>query len=152
MASTHLMASLDSPEKCSGRAALISVVLVVVDMGFTDGGLAGGKGGIAGGCWAGGAVVGVAGAIVWELGGKGVARFGGEGKDAGLTVYCCPRTLFEDKESGGVLGLVGDCVCGVIARSRGFWEVPTSSGSSGTQKTFLGCWGKILGWLGWSCS
>ena len=80
-------------------------------------------------------------------------RFGGEGSDTGLTVYCCPRTLFEDdKESSGVLGLVGDCVCGVIARSRGFWEALTSSRLSGTQKTFLGRWGKILGWLGWSCS
>ena len=80
-------------------------------------------------------------------------RFGGEGRDAGLTVYCRPRTRFEDKEgSGGVLGLVGDCVSGVTARSRGFWEVLTSSGLSGTRKTFLGHWGKILGWLGWSCS
>ena len=71
----------------------------------------------------------------------------------GLTVYCHPRTLFEDEEgSGGVLGLVGDCVWGVVARSRGFWEVLTSSGLSGTWKTFLGHWGKILVWLGWSCS
>ena len=167
------MASLDSPEKCSGRAALISAVLVVVDMGFTGGGLTGGWGGITGGCWTGGAVAGVAtatggfrvtrrvtggkgfvtGVTVWELGGRGVARFGGEGKDAGLTVYCRPRTCFEDEEgSGGMLGLVGDCVCGVTARSRGFWEVPTSSRSSGTQKTFFGRWRKILGWLGWSCS
>ena len=58
---------------------------------------------------------------------------GGEGRDAGLTVYCHPRTLFEDEEgSGGVLGLVGVCVWGVVVRSRGFWEVLTSSGSSGT--------------------
>ena len=78
--------------------------------------------------------------------------FGGEGNDAGLTVYCRPRTRFEDDTSGGMLGLVGGCVCGVTARSRGFWGVPTSSGSSGTWKTFLGCWGKILGWLGWSYS
>ena len=78
---------------------------------------------------------------------------GGEGRDAGLTVYCHPRTLFEDKEgSGGVLGLVGACVWGVVVRSRGFWEVLTSSGLSGTRKTFLECWEKILGWLGWSYS
>ena len=78
---------------------------------------------------------------------------GGEGRDAGLTVYWHPRTLFEDEEgSGGVLGLVGDCVWGVVAKSRRFWEVLTSFRSSGTQKTFLGHWGKILGWLRWSCS
>ena len=72
-------------------------------------------------------------------------RLGGEGSDAGLTVYCRPRTRFKDDDrSGGVLGLVGGCVCGVTARSRGFWEVPTSSRSSGTRKTFLGHWGKIL--------
>ena len=48
-------------------------------------------------------------------------HFGGEGRDTGLTVYCRPSTCFEDEEvSGGVLGLVGDCVRGVIARSRGF--------------------------------
>ena len=48
-------------------------------------------------------------------------RFGGEGRDVGLTVYCRPRTRLEDEEgSGGVLGLVGDCVRGVTARSRGF--------------------------------
>ena len=162
MASIHLMASLDSPEKCSGRAALISEVFVVVDMGFAGDGLTGGWGGITSGCWAGGAVVVsgvtggkgfVTGVVVWELCGRGVARFGGEGRDAGLTVYCRPRTRFEDKErSGGMLGLVGGCVSGVTARSRGFWEVLTSSGSSGTRKTFLGRWGKILGWLWWSCS
>ena len=39
IASIHQMASLDSVEKCSGRATLISAVLVVVDMGFVDGGL-----------------------------------------------------------------------------------------------------------------
>ena len=141
MASIHLMASLDSPEKCSGRAALISEVFVVVDMGFADGGLTGGWGGTTGGCGMGvveadvviatggfrlvrGVTGGkglIVGATVWELGGRGVAHFGGEGKDAGLTVYCRPRTRFEDKEgSGGVLGLVGDCVRGVTARSRGF--------------------------------
>ena len=79
--------------------------------------------------------------------------FGGEGSDAGLTVYCHPRTLFKDEDrSGGVLGLVGGCICGVIARSRGFWGVPTSSRLSETRKVFLGHWGKILGWLGWSYS
>ena len=63
----------------------------------------------------------VAGVTVWELDGKEVAHFSGEGKDAGLTVYCHPRTCFEDKEgSGGVLGLVWGCASGVIARSRGF--------------------------------
>ena len=153
MALTHLMALSDSPEKRSRRATLISKVLVVVDMGFTGGGLTGGWGGITGGCWTGGAVAGVAtatggfrvtrgvtggkgfvaGVTVWELGGKGVARLGGKGRDAGLTMHCYPRTCFEDEEgSGGVLGLVGDCVCGVTARSRGFWEVLTSSGLSGT--------------------
>ena len=45
MASIHQIASSDSPEKCSGRAALISAVLVVVDMGFAGGGV-----GLAGGC------------------------------------------------------------------------------------------------------
>ena len=170
IASIHRMASSDSPEKCSGRAALILVVLVVVDMGFVDGGLTGGWGGTTGGCCVvvdvtdvtGGfrvvkGVTGgkgfVVGGTVEELGGRGVAHLGGEGRDAGLTVYCRPRTLFKDEEgSRGVLGLVGDCVWGRVVRSRGFWEVPTSSGSPGTQKTFLGCWGKILGWLGWSCS
>ena len=44
MALIHWMASLDSPEKCSRRAALISAVLVGVDMGFTGGGLTGGNG------------------------------------------------------------------------------------------------------------
>ena len=171
--SIHRMASSDSPEKCSGRAAWISAVLVVVDMGFAVGGLTGGWGGTVGGCWIGDAAVDttdatggfrfvrgvtggkgfVVGATVWELGGRGAAPLGGKGRDAGLVVYCHPRTLFEDEEgSGGMLGLVGDSVCGVIARSRGFWEVLTSSGSSGTRKTFLGHWGKILGWLGWSCS
>ena len=95
----------------------------------------------------------IVGVMVRELGGRGVACLGGEGKDDGLVVYCRLRTLFEDEEgSGGVLGLVGDCVWGMVVRSRGFWEVLTSSGLSGTQKTFLGHCGKILGWLGWSCS
>ena len=48
MASIHLMASSDSPEKCSGRAALISAAFVVVDMGFAGGGLTGF--GLLGGC------------------------------------------------------------------------------------------------------
>ena len=78
---------------------------------------------------------------------------GGKGKDAGLTVYCHPRTLFEDDAgSSGVLDLVEGCVWGMAAGSRGFWKVLTSSGLSGTLKTFLGRWGKIWGWLGWSCS
>ena len=46
MASIHLMALSDSPEKCSGRAALISEVFV--DMGFAGGGLTGF--GLLGGC------------------------------------------------------------------------------------------------------
>ena len=85
------------------------VVLVVVDMGF-----AGGGGGLAGGCGGGtviegakmdGTVVGtmedtvvtkgvtggnglVTGILGWEPeGGNGVVRLGGEGSDAGLTVY-----------------------------------------------------------------
>ena len=174
IASIHQMASSDSPEKCSGRAALISAVLVAVDMGFAGGRLTGGwEGRTADGCWAGGVVVNVAdvtggfgvvkgmtggkgfviGMTIWELGGSRIAHLGSEGKDAGLAVYCHPRTLFEDdKGSGGVLGLVGGYVWEMVARSRGFWEVLTSSKSSKTQKTFLGCWGKILGWLGWSCS
>ena len=45
MAFTHRTASSVSSEKSAGRAALISEVLVVVDMGF-----AGGRGGLAGGC------------------------------------------------------------------------------------------------------
>ena len=56
MAFTHQTASSVSPEKSVGRAALISVVLVVVDMGF-----AGGGGGLAGGC--GGGIMG-GGAVV----------------------------------------------------------------------------------------
>ena len=90
----------------------------------------------------------------WEPeGGNGVVCLGGEGSDAGLTVYWHPKTLFEDEEgSVGVLGLVGDCVRGVTAKSKGFWGVPVSSELSGAQKTFLGRWGKILGWLGWSYS
>ena len=48
MASIHLMASSDSLEKCSGRAALISAAFVVVDMGFAGGRLTGF--GLLGGC------------------------------------------------------------------------------------------------------
>ena len=52
----------------------------------------------------------VVGVTVRELGGRGVAHLGGEGKDAGLVVYCCPRTLFEDEEgSGGGLCLGDGC-------------------------------------------
>ena len=109
MAFTHQIASLVSPEKSSGRASLTTLVLVVVNMGFTGGG-----GGLAGGCGggtvagdvkinevfigtAGGAVVirGVTcgswlviGILGWEPeGGNGVLYLGGEGSDAGLTVY-----------------------------------------------------------------
>ena len=101
IASIHWMVSSDSPEKCSGRAALILAVLVVVDMRFVDGGFTGV-------CWPRGTVVDimdvtegfrvvkgvtggkefVVGVMVRELGGKGVAHLGGEGKDAGLVVYC----------------------------------------------------------------
>ena len=54
--SIHRMALSDSPEKCSGRAALILAVLAVVDMGFAGGRLTGGFG-LAGGCDKGTAVV-----------------------------------------------------------------------------------------------
>ena len=90
------------------RAALISAVLVVMDMGLTGGG------GLAGGCGGGtmnkgakidGTVVGttkdavvtrgvtggsrlVTRILGWELeGGNGVLCLGGEGNDAELTVY-----------------------------------------------------------------
>ena len=96
----------------------------------------------------------VTGTLGWELkNGNGVLYLGGEGSDAGLTVYWHPNTLFKDEEESiGVLGLVGDWVCGMTAKSKGFWGVLVSSNSLGTQKTFLGRWGKILGWLGWSYS
>ena len=108
MAFIQWMASSVSPEKSAGSAALISVVLVVVDIGFTGGGagLAGGCGGRAVG---GSVVVGlvvdtvgdtvvtrrvtggkglVTGTLGCELeGGKGVMCLGGEGSDAGLAVY-----------------------------------------------------------------
>ena len=45
MAFTHWTASLVFLEKSAGRAALISVLLVVVDVGFAGGGV-----GLAGGC------------------------------------------------------------------------------------------------------
>ena len=41
IASIHWMASSNSPKKCSGRATLISALLVAVDMGFVGGGLTG---------------------------------------------------------------------------------------------------------------
>ena len=80
MASIYQMASSDSLEKCSGRAALISAVLVVVDMGFASGGLTGGWGGTAGGCWTEGTVVDATTAtggfrvIRRVTGGKGIIR------------------------------------------------------------------------------
>ena len=114
MVFTHWITSSVSPEKGSGRASLIMVVLVVVDMGFI-----GGRGGLAGGCGGGtvgggavvkgvkidGTVVGtmedmvvtkgvtggnglVTGILGWEPeGGNGVVCLGGEGSDAELTVY-----------------------------------------------------------------
>ena len=109
MAFTHRMASLVSPEKTSGRASLTVVVLVVVDMGFAGGGI-----GLAGGCDGGIVIKGVkidivvvgttedavvtrgvtggsglvTGILGWEPeGGNGVLHLGGEGSDAGLTVY-----------------------------------------------------------------
>ena len=167
--------SLVFPENRLGRASLTMVVLVVVDMGFAGGGggLAGGYGGgtVGGGMMinevfigmTGGAVVVrgvtggsglVTGMLGWEPeGGNGVLHLGGEGSDAGLTVYWCSKTLFEDEEgSVGILGLAGDCVWGVTAKSRGFWDVLVSSKLLGAWKTFLGHWRKILDWLGWSCS
>ena len=53
---THWTASSVSPEKSAGRAGLISVVLVVVDMGFAGGG-SGLAGGCGGGTVGGGAVI-----------------------------------------------------------------------------------------------
>ena len=77
---------------------MISAVLVVVDMGFTGGGLTGGwGGGIMGDCWAGGAVVVkgvtggkglVTGMLGCELeGGNEAMHLGDKGRDAGLAVY-----------------------------------------------------------------
>ena len=109
MAFTHRLASSVSPEKISGRASLTVLVLVVVDMGFVSGGT-----GLAGGCNGGTVVRGakinevvigttegtvvtkrvtggnglVTGILGWEPeGGSGVVHLGGEGSDAGLTVY-----------------------------------------------------------------
>ena len=48
IAFTHWTASLVSPEKLAGRAALICMMLVVVDTGF-----AGDGGGLVGGCGSG---------------------------------------------------------------------------------------------------
>ena len=131
---------------CDGGAVGRGVKINGVVVGMTEGtvvtrGVTGGNG----------LVTGILG---WEpAGGNGVVCLGGEGSDAGLTVYWRPKTLLEDEEGSiGVLGLVGDCVREVTARSKGFWGVPVSSKLSGAWKTFLGCWGKILGWLGWSCS
>ena len=46
---------------------------------------------------------------------------GGKGRDVGLAIYWCPKTLCEDEEGAiGVLGLVGDFVQGVTAKSKGF--------------------------------
>ena len=109
MAFTHWIASSVSPEKTLGRASLTMLVLVVVDIGFVGGGtgLAGGwDGGIVdGGAKINGVVAGapedtvvtkgvtggnglVTGILGWEPeGGNGVLCFGGEGSDAGLTVY-----------------------------------------------------------------
>ena len=109
MAFTHRLASSVSPEKTSGRASLTVLVLVVVDMGFAGGGtgLAGGCDGgtVVGGAKINGVVIGttegtvvtkgvtggnglVTGILGWEPeGGSGVVRLGGEGSDAGLTVY-----------------------------------------------------------------
>ena len=109
MAFTHWIASSVSPEKTSGRASLTVLVLVVVAMGFAGGGT-----GLAGGCDEETVVEGakidvvvigmtegtvvtrgvtggsrlVTGVLGWEPeGGNGVLYLGGEGSDAGLTVY-----------------------------------------------------------------
>ena len=85
MASIHQMASSDSPEKCSGRAALISAVLVVVDMGFAGGGLTGGFG-LTGGCDGGAVVVKINEVVVGMTEGVVVTRgvTGGSGLVTGL--------------------------------------------------------------------
>ena len=76
MAFIHQMAFSVSPEESAGRAALISMVLVV-DIGF-----AGGGGGLTDGK---GLVTGMLGS---ELeGGSGAMHLGGEGRETGLTVY-----------------------------------------------------------------
>ena len=109
MAFTHRIASSVSPEKTSGRVSLTVLVLVVVDMGFVGGGtrLAGScnEGTMVGDAKIDGVVVGttegtvvtkgvtggnglVTGILGWEPeGGSGVVHLGGEGSDAGLTVY-----------------------------------------------------------------
>ena len=108
-------ASLVSPEKSTGSAALISVVSVVVDIGFIGGG-AGLAGGCGGGTVGGGAVVnevvkagglavdmargtevtrgvtGGKGLVIGTLGcepegGREAMCLDGEGRDAGLAVY-----------------------------------------------------------------
>ena len=115
MAFTQWTASSISPKKSTGSAALISEVLVVVDIGFTGGGtgLTGSCGGgtvgegavVKGGAGSGGLAIGMTGGAViirgvaegkgfvrgtlgWELkDGKGAMHLGGKGRDAGLTVY-----------------------------------------------------------------
>ena len=109
MAFTHQIASSVSPEKTSGRVSLTVLVLVVVDIGFTGGwtSLAGDcdRGTVDEGAKINGVVIGttedtvvtkgvtggsglVAGIMGWDPeGGSGVVRLGGEGSDAGLTVY-----------------------------------------------------------------
>ena len=85
IASIHQMASSDSPEKCSGRAALISAVLMVVDMGFAGGGLTGGFG-LTGGCDGGVMVEKIDKVVVCTTEGIVVTRgvTGGSGLVAGL--------------------------------------------------------------------
>ena len=151
-----------------GSAAFISVVLVVVDIGFAGEGLeltGGGGGGTVGGdavvketAGGRGLVIGLAsGTMVTRgiTGGKGFISetlswegedgrkamcLDGEGRDAELTVYWSPKILFEnEKESDRVLDLVGDCVWGMTAMSKGFWDVPVSSESLEAWKTLLDC-------------
>ena len=101
---TQQIASSVSSEKSAGRAALTLVVLVVVNMGFVDGG-GGLVGGCGGGTVGGDAVVnemvvdvtqntevtrGVTGGrgLAWELeGGSAMKHLGGKGNDVGLAVY-----------------------------------------------------------------
>ena len=109
MAFTHRIAFSVSPEKISGRASLTGLVLVVVDMGFVGGGSGlaedWNRGTVDVVAKINGVVVGttedtvvirgvtggsglVTGTVGWELeGGNGVLRLGGEGSDAGFTVY-----------------------------------------------------------------
>ena len=94
MVFTHWIVSSVSPEKTLGRASLTVLVLVVVDIGFAGGGT-----GLVGGCDGGttdkgakidGVVAGTTEDTVVTkgvTGGNGVLHLGGEGSDAGLTVY-----------------------------------------------------------------